>query len=213
MTSQIQEITDLELEELKTAYDLWVDKRIGELQLKKEGFKKSRTMTNREWANLDSQKRVIEKHIESLTKKLHDIEKRESICLCSIRNKSRNIRAISNELNDLKKSNGISTIEEEKKKKQEPAPATPQPQEEFDLFDPNAFIDQGTGIDISDSEPDHGFNDIKKDIEKFFEINNEFNQSIRDDPKRAALFGLNDKADDDVVMEPFTYTSITIKKP
>jgi len=179
------------------------------LKQKSKSFKKLRQKAINDWAWVLKSKEDLDKQIATLQERSRNWGKQCDGYRMSIALYSKEINQFRAKIKQLEQD--IAPPPEPVKVVEVPPPL-PEPiikieetpkkeEEEFD-----SFVQRGSGIDISDSEEDPGdLKDIKKNIQLFHDINNAWNQSIREDPELSELLGIDD-------YEPFGYTSITKKK-
>lgn len=191
MTSQVYEISDEELIQLSSDYRVWIKDEIDRLKLTRENFKTIRRERSKEYCRVHAEKVATMETFEIMKRKVEQLTQQETMCRIFIKSTSDQIARTNLKIKDLEKE---LAMEEEKKL------------EEAQDGDAPVVDEKTTTISIADE--DRGFNDLKKDIILFHDLNRQFNDSIKDDPELAALLEQEEEKP-----EEFTYTSITIKKP
>lgn len=191
MSSQVYEISNEELIQLRSDYGIWVKDEINRLKLTRENFKTSRRERSQEFCRIHAEKVATMETLEIMKRRVDQLTQQETMCRIFIRSTSDQIARTNLKIKSLEKE-----LEAEEEKKLEEAQDGDAP-----------VVDEKTTT-ISIADKDKGFNDVKKNIILFHDINRVFNDSVKDDPELAALLELEEEKP-----EEFTYTSITIKKP
>lgn len=200
MSTEDQTLTQIEVDELLALYEEYAKHEIETLKVKSKSFKQLRAKALNDWGMLALAKEKVDKELEAIQQKSQSMAKQLEAYRTSVNLYSREISSFRGKIKQLEAD--ITPPPQPIKIEAPP----PKKEEEKDEEISDDFIQRGTGIDISDSEPDHGFNDIKKNIQLFHDINNAWNEQIRSDPELSELLGIEG-------YESFNYTSITAKKP
>lgn len=205
MSTENQELTQIEVDEMLALYEDYAKSELERLKIKRESFKKLRKNALQHWINLLSEKDKTQREIAALQLKSERIVKQCVAQKISVDSYSDQIFECSKKIKQLEEDIAAPPPppQPQPKKEEEEEKKPEEKMEEEEVVDD--FIHRGTGIDISDSEPDpSGLKEVKKNIQLFHDINNAWNQSIREDPELSELLGIDD-------YEPFGYTSITKK--
>jgi soluble cytochrome b562 len=198
MSTENQELTEMEVDEMLQLYEEYAKYEIVNLKQKSKSFKKLRQKALSDWSGAVFYKERVDKDLAKLQQKSQELSKQCDAYRTSVALYSKEINGFRMKIKQLEQDIAPPP---EPIKTEEPIIKKEEEEEEID-----SFVQRGSGIDISDSEPDPGkLKDIKKNIQLFHDINNAWNQSIREDPELSELLGIDD-------YEPFGYTSITKKK-
>ena len=218
MTSQKYEIDEVELEDLRRGYEVFVREQIDTLKQQREKFKSARTDKIRSWSKLEAEKTHLLSQIQKHQTRVKNIEYQTSVCKFAMSRIGDDIKSINSKIKSLEKE--LQPIVEERK------------QQEDEDFIKDYIIDGigGKKVDLVEdhekrvkeeikkndetNEIDFGFNDIKKDIIQFHRINTQFNSTWEDDEEIKKLLEWNDKkeVEEEEEQEAFTYTSIRVSK-
>lgn len=185
MTSQVYEISNEELIQLQSDYRVHVKDQIEQLKLTREKFKASRMEKAKEYCRVNAEKLATLETISTLKRKADQLTQQERMTRMYIQSTSQQILRTTDKIRVL--SDELATLMEKEEEEKE---------------------EDKTTTTISLADEDRGFNDIKKSIILFHDLNRQFNESVKDDPEISALLDMNEEKP-----EEFTYTSITFKKP